>query len=86
MAQTCGEWNVSIRRACRILEFDTSTYHYKSGRRIRPASRLGSGTSAQRVSATATGRYYNEVRAYGAIGHKVPISLLDPDGVTTPPS
>ena len=29
----CGEWGVSIRRACRILEFDTSTYHYKSCRR-----------------------------------------------------
>lgn len=33
MARTCGEWNVSIRRACRVLEFDTSTYHYKSRRR-----------------------------------------------------
>lgn len=33
MAETCGEWNVSIRRACRVLEFDTSTYHYKSRRR-----------------------------------------------------
>jgi hypothetical protein len=28
----CGEWDVSIRRACRLLEFDTSTYHYKSRR------------------------------------------------------
>jgi putative transposase len=28
----CGEWDVSIRRACRVLEFDTSTYHYKSRR------------------------------------------------------
>lgn len=27
------KWNVSIRRACRVLEFDTSTYHYKSRRR-----------------------------------------------------
>ena len=27
-----GEWDVSIRRACRVLEFDTSTYHYKSRR------------------------------------------------------
>ncbi len=33
VAQTCGEWSVSIRRACRVLEFDTSTYHYKSRRR-----------------------------------------------------
>ncbi len=28
----CGEWDVSIRRACRVLEIDTSTYHYKSRR------------------------------------------------------
>ena len=33
MAGTCDEWGVSIRRACRVLEFDTSTYHYKSRRR-----------------------------------------------------
>ena len=24
---------MSIRRACRVLEFDTSSYHYKSRRR-----------------------------------------------------
>ena len=29
---TC-EWKVSIRRACRVLEFDASSYHYKSRRR-----------------------------------------------------
>ena len=27
-----GEWQVSIRRACEALEFDRSTYHYKSRR------------------------------------------------------
>jgi putative transposase len=32
-AQLCGEWDVSIRRACRALELDTSTYHYKARRR-----------------------------------------------------
>lgn len=26
------DWGVSIRRACRALPFDTSTYHYKSRR------------------------------------------------------
>lgn len=26
------DWDVSIRRACRVLRFDTSTYHYKSRR------------------------------------------------------
>jgi len=28
----CGEWDVSIRRACGVLEFDRSTYHYRSRR------------------------------------------------------
>ena len=32
-AHLCMEWDVSIRRACRVLEFDTSTYHYKARRR-----------------------------------------------------
>ena len=31
-AQLSREWDVSIRRACRVLEFDTSTYHYKARR------------------------------------------------------
>jgi len=30
---TCADWGVSIRRACKVLEVDTSTYHYKSRRR-----------------------------------------------------
>jgi putative transposase len=29
----CSEWDVSIRRACGVLEVDRSTYHYKSRRR-----------------------------------------------------
>jgi putative transposase len=29
----CDDWGVSIRRACNVLEFDRSTYHYKSRRR-----------------------------------------------------
>ena len=28
----CDQWDVSIRRSCRLLEMDTSTYHYKSRR------------------------------------------------------
>ena len=28
-----GDWDVPIRWACRVLEFDTLTYHYKSHRR-----------------------------------------------------
>jgi len=31
------EWDVSIRRACRVLEVDTSTYHYKSRRHDQAA-------------------------------------------------
>ncbi|AMS45271.1 putative transposase [Aminobacter aminovorans] len=31
-------------------------------------------------------RYYNEVRPAWRIGHKVPISLTNPDGATSPPS
>ena len=27
-----ADWGVSIRRGCRILDFDTSSYHYKSRR------------------------------------------------------
>ena len=27
-----GDWDVSIRRACRVFLLDTSTYHYKSRR------------------------------------------------------
>lgn len=27
-----GDWDVSIRRACQVLEVDASTYHYKSRR------------------------------------------------------
>jgi len=30
--KVCCEWKVSIRRACRVLLVDTSTYHYKSHR------------------------------------------------------
>ncbi len=30
--ETRGEWGVSIRRACRVLLVDPSTYHYKSRR------------------------------------------------------
>jgi putative transposase len=28
----CSQWDVSIRRACRLIEFDASTYHYRSRR------------------------------------------------------
>jgi putative transposase len=31
-------------------------------------------------------RYYNEVRSHGAIGQKAPITLLNHDGASSPPS
>lgn len=37
MKGVCRDWNISIRRACRVLELDSSTYHYQS-RRIEQAS------------------------------------------------
>ncbi len=33
MNAVCGDWGVSIRRACRVLLFDTSSYHDKARRR-----------------------------------------------------
>ena len=30
MDEVCGTWGVSIRRACRVLLMDTSSYHYRS--------------------------------------------------------
>lgn len=32
-----GEWDISIRRACRVLEVDPSTYHYKPRRHDQAA-------------------------------------------------
>jgi putative transposase len=29
----CEEWDVSIRRACAALEFERSTFHYRSRKR-----------------------------------------------------
>ncbi len=31
--RVCGDWQVSIRRACRVFLVDTSSYHYKPRRR-----------------------------------------------------
>ena len=30
-----GDWDISIRRACRVLEVGTSTYHYKPRRHVQ---------------------------------------------------
>lgn len=55
VADTCADWNVSIRRACRVLEFDTSTYHYKSRRRDQAGLEARIKDSARRGFAMATG-------------------------------
>ena len=54
--EVCGEWDVSIRRACRVLEFDTSTYHYKSRRPGQAGLEASDqGDLRRRACATATG-------------------------------
>ena len=52
----CDDWGVSIRRACSVLEFDRSTYHYKSRRREQAGleARIKE-ICATRGSGTATG-------------------------------
>ena len=47
-----GEWDVSIRRACRVLLVDTSNYHYKSVAPDRPLSNNASRRFAKPVFAT----------------------------------
>jgi putative transposase len=44
-----GEWGVSIRRACRMLMMDTSTYHYR-------ARRPGQAPLAERIREICTTR------------------------------
>ncbi|MHC2440234.1 hypothetical protein ACVMB0_007609 [Bradyrhizobium sp. USDA 4451] len=44
--EVCGEWQVSIRRACDALELDRSTYHYKSRRSGQAARGLLARTSS----------------------------------------
>jgi len=39
VGQLCREWDVPIRRACGVLELDTSTYHYKAHRPDRAGIR-----------------------------------------------
>jgi hypothetical protein len=51
-----SERDVSIRRACRVLEMDTSSDHFKSRRPLRmPALKAGSKRLVKRVSVMATG-------------------------------
>lgn len=81
VAETCDEWNVSIRRACRVLEFDTSTYHYSPAAAIRPASKLGSRTSAPHGSATDTGACTSRNAHARGLGHQHQANLSNLQGL-----
>ena len=52
-----AEWGVSILRACRVLEFDPSTYHYKSRRR----EQAGLETRIKEICATRVRYRYRRV-------------------------
>ena len=54
----CGDWGVSIRRACRVLEFDTSTYHYSS----RRPEQAGLEARIQEICATRVRYGYRRVQ------------------------
>jgi putative transposase len=54
----CGEWKVSIRRACRIFEFDTSTFHYRS----RRPDQAGLKARIQEICATRVRYGYRRVQ------------------------
>ena len=48
------DWGISIRRACKVRQFDTSTYHYKSRRTEQPPSNDASRRFARRACGMAT--------------------------------
>lgn len=57
MTAVCKEWDVSIRRACNTLEFDRSTYHYKS----RRPDQAGLETRIKEICATRVRYGYRRV-------------------------
>jgi len=75
------EWDVSIRRARRVLEIDTSTYHYRSRRpdqaelekRIREIAetRVRYGYRRVHVLLRREGWRVNAKRSTGCIGNRV---------------
>ena len=60
-----AEGKLSIRRACAVLEFDRSTYHYKSRRHEQASQKPASKRSARRAFGMATGAsmFFCAVRA-----------------------
>jgi putative transposase len=56
-AWICKEWDVSIRRACRVIELDTSTFHYKS----RRPDQAGLETRIKEICATGVRYGYRRV-------------------------
>ena len=53
-----GEWGVSIRRACRTLELDTSTFHYG----LRRSDQAGLRARIQEICATRVRYGYRRVQ------------------------
>jgi hypothetical protein len=58
-----GDWDVSIRRTCRVLDVDTSTYHYKS----RGARHAPRHTRTRRSARPACGVPKNTLPDFGSI-------------------
>jgi len=59
VSAVCGEWDVSIRRACGVLEFDRSTYHY----RARRPDQAGLEARIKEICATRVRYGYRRVHA-----------------------
>ena len=67
----CGQWGVSLRRACQMLEMDRSTYHYRS----RRAGQAGLEQRIKEISQTRVRYGYRRVhvllrREGWSINHK----------------
>jgi len=52
-----GEWDVPIRRACRVIEMDTSSYHYRS----RRPDQAGLKVRIKEISATRVRYGYRRI-------------------------
>ena len=57
MAGLCGEWGVSIRRACQVLEAQRSTQHYQPRRR----DQAGLAARIKKISETRVRYGYRRV-------------------------
>ena len=71
-----GVWQVSIRRACSVLNFERSTYHYKSRRPSQAGLRKRIREIAETRVRYGYRREYNEERPHSAIGNKTPVEFM----------